>query len=95
MIVNHFDVFGAGNVFRPLEADASFIVDPNAELPLPVALKAFETIALQRSKVCQAGRCFKYSETPLSLSSKRLKPCDSLATGKTFGPFVAIAPNHV
>ncbi len=51
MIVDDFDVLSAG--IGPSETHSELIVDPDAVLPFPIALKRFQTIPGWNAKILQ------------------------------------------
>ena len=54
MIIHNFYVLGG--VISPLKAYSVFVVDPNAVLPLPVALEFLKSIPRQRRQIEQGLR---------------------------------------
>jgi len=78
MVVYDFDIRGANCAFRPFEANAPLVINPNAKLPQPGASKSLETVSRQPGKVHSARRC---------LQAVQFHPYSSLDSGESFYPF--------
>ena len=72
MIIHDFDVLSAG--IGPSETDPELVVDPDAVLSFPVALKSFQTISRRDAKVIQP---------PGDFQLPKLTPGHSGKIGKT------------
>jgi hypothetical protein len=72
MIIDDFDVLRAR--IGPSETDPELVVDPDAVLSIPVALKSFQTISRRDAKVVQS---------PCDLQLPKLAPGNSGKIGKT------------
>jgi hypothetical protein len=80
VIVNYFNVFGAGG--RPVEADAISIVDSDAPLASPVAMKGLKSVARRYPEVFKRLCDLQLPQLPASRSRNRREPGDSLTLGQ-------------
>jgi hypothetical protein len=55
MVIDDLDIDRARRALRPLKANPPLIVDADAVLALPIALKRFQPVATDGSKIVQAG----------------------------------------
>jgi hypothetical protein len=94
VVVDDFDVRGAGLAVGPFEANPPLHVDADAVLALPVALQSFERVRWQRLEVRKTGRSFQDVQALLGLSAEAVEFPDALAFGKLSRPLVAVALNH-
>src|SRR3954469_10030283 len=94
VIIDNLDVRRARRPIWPFKTDAPLIVDPDAVLPLPIALQRFEPVAGQRRQIMKNVRRFKTIELepggPLG-SRERFHP---FAGGEVSRSLVAVADDH-
>jgi len=65
VVVGDFDVVGIAGF--PSETDAVLVVNPNAELPFPVAFQGFQPVARRCLQIVQFGRRPEVFQLPLNL----------------------------
>jgi len=95
MIVYNFNVRRAGCILRPFKANPPLHVDADAELPGPVAFKAFKAVAGQSPQVLETCRGVQYFETLPGLPVETLKLPDKFAPRENLGSFVPVAQYHI
>jgi hypothetical protein len=91
MIVDDFHIRGAGCSAKPLETHTPLIVDPNAELPLPIAGEGFESIAGQNGEILQSSRRIQAIQFHSRLPFDAEKAVNFYTAGELSCSLVAIA----
>lgn len=94
MVVDDFNIRGAGGVGGPLEADAPLLVDANRILPGAVSPERFQAIARQRRQIVDGRGGVQYVEALPALSREALERPHEFAVGKLFRASVPAAQDH-
>lgn len=93
MIVDNFNFMRM--ILMPEEADAPLVIDPNAVLPVAVALERLEMIAGRDKQVRQPGTGIEHSQLSASNAQYiRGEALGGLAQEHTGGAFAAKALDH-
>jgi hypothetical protein len=95
MVIGNFDVARPVIIVRPLEAHPPLPIDPDAELPVPVAAQRLKSIAGQKHQVASANRRFQNIQPPLGLLLERLKLPYALTGGETLRALIAVLGRNV
>lgn len=93
MVIHDLDIVRA--VVAPLEANAPSIIDPDAELPLPVAAEGFEPIAGQEHQGLDALGSIQNAKALFGLTGKGLEPQHPFALEELPRALVLEAPDHL
>jgi hypothetical protein len=94
VVINNFDIDGAGGTYGPFKANPPLVIDADAVLAPSVALEGFQPIAGQGRKVFQARRYFQPVQTDFRLSPETGKFPNVLPIGETFGFSVSVTHDH-
>src|SRR5438128_2805650 len=78
MVIDDLAVFRPIGSWRPLEADAPLLVDPDAVLSFSVASEGLEAVTGELCQVPQTGRRFESPEALLGLTPETLESRDPL-----------------
>ena len=81
MIVH--DLYVAGSVVRPTEADAPLRVDPNAALAFPFTPQGLQPVARQGGEILKCFRAVQQGQATCSLIGESLECCDPIALEET------------
>ena len=95
MVIRYLDMGRPLCVVGSFKTDAPLPVDPDAELPSPVAAESFETVAAQHPKVIQRSCRIQYGQSFSGLLFESLKLSNELAGGEGCCFFVSIVSNHM
>lgn len=93
-MINDLDVNRTERPARPLEADSPLVIDPDAVLPLPVALQSFKPVSGQDRKILNSDRCVELIQFHLRLPQKPRKRLGILAFGELARRLASNAHDH-
>ena len=94
MVIDYLDVDRTWRPVRPFEADSPLVVDPNAVLPLPIALQDLKPVSWQDRKVPYRGRCFELIQFHLRLAREARERLYLATFGKLACALVSEAHDH-
>ena len=93
MVVHHLDLLRFAVL--PDEADPILVVDPDAVLALPIAVKSLKVIARERAEVIEALGGVQLRQLPLRNPGNGSEPPRRVSLKQCLGVSVPEGPDHL
>jgi len=94
MIINDFHIRGARRAIGPCETNAPLIVDPDAVLPLAIALQRFKSVARKSSEIPERSGCLEAIQLETGGSLETGECLDTFTGCEAPGALVPVTDDH-